>query len=187
MSCLVNITKTFVIACLLVHLLTNCSKKDSQHLPSAPQPPTITSFTVTDYCSRKVTITGTNFNQDITKDSLYFGSLKGTIDSVKGDLLFATYPPITLTAIIRFFCNGFATTSTQPFVSTYPTITSVTPLTAGPGTLVTITGQSFDKNSAADSVFFNNVKAKIISVSATELVVQVPQVLCSGTIRVYCN
>jgi hypothetical protein len=53
-------------------------------------------------------------------------------------------------------------------------IASITPLTARTGEQITITGQNFGITAEENVVTFNEVKAEIVSASATSLVVKVP-------------
>jgi hypothetical protein len=55
-----------------------------------------------------------------------------------------------------------------------PKITSVSPSTGGPGTLVTITGEGFSSTAADLEITFGTAKASITAASPTVIVVQVP-------------
>ena len=180
------------ILILFLGIIISCNKKDTQSgysTPPAPHlpAPTITSFTITDFCSRKVTIIGTNFNPDITKDSVFFGNVKGIIDSSSATKIVARYPAGIPFTYITIYSNGLSTVSAGIVVISSPVITSFSPSTAGPGANITITGQNFNPIIAADSVFFNNVKADIVSVTSTQIIVKVPQTGSSGLITVYSN
>jgi outer membrane protein assembly factor BamB len=85
------------------------------------------------------------------------------------------------------YCNGRSATSAQIFAVPVPIITSFIPTIAGPGAIITITGQNFNSNILLDSVFFNTAKAEIISVSATQITVRVPQNGSTGLIKVHSN
>jgi hypothetical protein len=55
-----------------------------------------------------------------------------------------------------------------------PVITSFTPVSATPGTLITITGLNFNSTKANNLVYFGNMKAAVQSATATQLTVTVP-------------
>ena len=57
---------------------------------------------------------------------------------------------------------------------TPPELTGITPLTVGVGEAVTLTGQNFKKDAAANSVFFGPLKAQVSEAGPTELKAIVP-------------
>jgi hypothetical protein len=57
---------------------------------------------------------------------------------------------------------------------TPPVLTAVTPTTVGVGETLTLTGQAFSKDAAANTVFFGPLKAQVSEAAATELKVVVP-------------
>jgi hypothetical protein len=63
-------------------------------------------------------------------------------------------------------------------------IASIAPASGGPGTQVVITGSGFSVDPAATSVLFAGVRARIVSVSATQLVVRVPANAVDGDVEV---
>ena len=69
-----------------------------------------------------------------------------------------------------------------PLSSFYPTVSSFSPTSGPPGTLVTLTATNFDNLPEYNFVTFNGVKAKVISVSSTGLVVEVPNTATKGRI-----
>ena len=180
-----------LIALLLLNglLIVSCKKNSNDSAPPPPRvPPTISSFAITDFCKRTVTVTGGNFIADVSKDSIFFGGLKGVIDSANSTQIFAKYPSGNLSGNITVYCNGLSAMSSGNFtIGPPPTMTSFSPGTAGPGAIITITGQNFSNDILSDSVFFGSVKAKIISVSSNQITVKVPQGAASGSITVYSN
>jgi outer membrane protein assembly factor BamB len=184
--------KAFPILILILAIATGCKKKDISS-PSLPPtippvivpPPTISSFAITDYCNRKVTIYGTNFNPDKSKDSVFIGTVKVVIDSATTTQLFVKYPAGLQAEYIFVYSNGLWVRSANQLIITTPTITSCSPTLAGPGVLVTITGQNFNSN--ADSVLFGNKKGEVILATATQIIVRVPWDATSGSISVYSS
>jgi outer membrane protein assembly factor BamB len=179
----------FIITLGMVALaLFSCKKKDTPGPDPVPvSSPVITSLLVTDYCARKVTINGDHFNAIIYKDSIFFGSLRGSIDSANPHQLFATYPEGDMTVPVTVYSNGLSATSDARLTIATPTLNSFSPIEAGPGTIVTIEGENFNQNSSADSVFFNGVKAEVVSVTSTHLKVVVPKNASSGRISLRSN
>ena len=71
-----------------------------------------------------------------------------------------------------------------PITAFAPTITSFSPASGTAGTLVTITGTNFDNLPEYNMVKFNGAVAKVISVSSTGLVAEVPAAATKGRITV---
>jgi outer membrane protein assembly factor BamB len=179
------ILNTFI--CFLFLAWMGC-KKEKVPAPAPPSPtpvvtnPRITSFAITDYCLRKVTITGTDFHPDIFKNKIFFGTIQGVIDSVTTTKIYARYHSGNISAYIKVSSNGLETTSTDIFAVTIPVITSFTPAFIRAGVNVTIIGNNLD---GTDSVLFNYVKGTIISASTNQLIVQAPQGVTPGLITVH--
>jgi len=174
-------------------MLGSCSKPDNQP-PSDPQVPTsfpkrpiITDFEIGDLCSKIFVIEGDYFNPDISKDSIFFGGLKGIIDSATKIRIFARCPPGNINGSITVYSNGLPGVSKKTFSLARPVILSFKPEVAGPGALVTITGNNFNANPSMDSVFFGDVKATIVSAKENMIVAAVPKNATSGKIRVVAN
>jgi sugar lactone lactonase YvrE len=82
---------------------------------------------------------------------------------------------ITVTTV-----DGGKTATANVGVTLAPTISSFAPASAAFGETVTITGTNFGSLPGDNSVTFNNVPATVVSATATELQVTVPQNLLSG-------
>lgn len=168
-------------------VFTNCNKKDIP--PSTPGVPilvpVITSFQITDICSRKVTIIGRNFEPDVSKDSIFFGEVKGIIDSVTPTEIIAEFPNYTGPVNIIVYCNGRFAKSTQTFKVPIPKITSFSPSVSGPGSIITITGENFNNDILLNTVYIDTVKVEIISATDIEIKIRVPRNATTGIINVY--
>ena len=134
--------------------------------------PFITSFTPSSAVSGSViTITGLSFT-DAT--AVTFGGVNAasfTIDS-----------PTQITAILGGGASGavsvvtpFGTASKLGFkVFGIPTITSFTPTSGLPGTVVTITGTNLSPTASSNIVYFGAVKTTVTAATTTSLTVTVP-------------
>lgn len=71
-----------------------------------------------------------------------------------------------------------------PPVSILPVITSVTPSSGNPGNVVTLVGTNFEPATALNVVDFNGTLANVLTASATQLTVQVPNGATSGVLHV---
>ncbi len=68
-----------------------------------------------------------------------------------------------------------------------PTISSFSPESGDPGTIVTITGENFSTTASENVVSFNNVTAEVVEATDTELKVVVPEAATDGKITVTVN
>ncbi len=72
--------------------------------------------------------------------------------------------------------------------NTHPVITSFSPAYGRENTLVIINGEGFSKDAAKNTVLFsNNVKAEVVSATATQLKVKVPAGIATGKLSVSVN
>src|SRR5258705_11908026 len=68
-----------------------------------------------------------------------------------------------------------------------PGITAVSPVKDSVGTLVTITGNNFNPDTALNYVYFGPARAQVISASSNSLVVKVPFGATYGPVSVTTN
>jgi outer membrane protein assembly factor BamB len=192
---MLKIVRLFLEGLLFIGLFVSC-KKDPQSSPAPTPPPgptpttplpAIASFTITNLCDRVVRITGSNFNNDISKDSIFFGSTKGIIDSANSTQIIARYPNGNIFGKIILYIDGLTAASTDVINVALPVIISFSPSLAGPGTIDTIKGQNFNPDLQSDSVFFGSAKAEILSATSTQIIARVPQDGKSGAIKVFSN
>ena len=88
--------------------------------------------------------------------------------------------------------NDSTTTPASPQGGTNPvvtptTITSINPANGPATTSVTINGTGFSDTLTHDSVFFNGIKAAVVSATATQIVTTVPLGAGSGKVNVYID
>ena len=90
---------------------------------------------------------------------------------------------VQITAVVGAGASGDVSVTTPNGTVTYtgfiyttaPVITAITPAYGPVGAPVTISGYNFSSSTAANTVYFGAVQAKVLSASATSLVVTVPQ------------
>jgi hypothetical protein len=134
----------------------------------------------------QVTVTGQNFG---TGAQVYFGGLLASnITSVDSRTIRATTPinsggPSTVVVV-----NPDGTWGAQPQAFVYapvtPLISTVSPLTGSPATIVQIQGTGFDTGIQNVAVQFNGTPATVISASRTSIQAAVPYNATSGAISV---
>jgi hypothetical protein len=173
-----------LIAPLLVGLVVSLAG-----MPTAlAAAPTITSFSPT--CGQvgtTVIITGTGF-QDAPSavSAVTFNGTAATTFTVNSDTqITATVPAAATTGPIAVTDSEGTATSTGTFLvatGTGPCISSFTPTSGNPGTLVTITGGAF---TGATAVTFGGVAATTFTVdSPTQITATVPTAAVTGPIAV---
>lgn len=147
-------------------------------------PPVITSFSpINGTFGTTVTITGHNF---IGTTAVSFGGLPADVFSIQSST--------TITAVVGDAASGFVKVTTpegsdslQGFIYNVPvppSVISFYPATGPVGTVVTISGNNFNTDTALNYVYFGPAKAKIISASANALQVKVPAGAAYGSISV---
>lgn len=148
-------------------------------------PPTISSFTPTSGGEgTSVSITGTNFNG---ATSVSFGGLPVASYNVNSSTSITATVAAGVTGLIRVTTPGGVAISSNSFLFPRPTITSFTPTSGSPGSIMTINGTNFISNAANNIVFFGAVKANVIAATSTSLTVVVPTGVTYQSISVTVN
>jgi hypothetical protein len=93
---------------------------------------------------------------------------------------------LTLALVAMLVAAGCSKDDTPVTPSTDATVTAVSPVAGGAGTLITITGTNFGSTAADVAVQFGAVNATVETISATEIKVRVPvaAVIGATTIKV---
>jgi hypothetical protein len=150
--------------------------------------PTITSINPTSgIAGTQVTITGTNFLTDTSKMTVLFNGVKAAFVSASTTKLTVTAPKATTGNVSVTIIPYNATAAGSVF--TYflaPVITSINPTSGQAGTTVTITGSNFVADTSKNAVYFNGVKAAVISATTTQIVVYAPN-STTGNVSVTSN
>jgi serine/threonine protein kinase, bacterial len=150
--------------------------------------PTITGFTpASDTAGAVITITGTNFYFDLDYDSVKFNGLNAVISSATNTTMVVTIPRNAVTGKVSVTVGVQTVVSSQSFIIPAPVITSYQNTSDTVGALVTITGANFYTDMTRDTVRFNNIPATVISATANQLIVKVPEAVISGPITLKIN
>lgn len=147
--------------------------------------PTIGSFSPTSAAvGAEITITGTNFSTEISKNIVEFNGTVATVKSATLTELKVVVPAGTTSGKIKVTVEGSIALSTDDFAIISPAISSFSPTSALAGTEITITGTNFSTDVSKNIVEFNGTVASVNSASLTELKVIVPAGATSGKIKV---
>jgi len=150
--------------------------------------PTLTSVSPTSGSSSggtAVTLTGTNFDSTCTVD---FGGAAATgVSAPSATTINATTPPHAAgTVTVGVTCGGSTATLTNGFTfNDAPSVTSVTPTSALPGSTITITGSGFQ--SGATVTFGGTASPTVTFVNATALQAVVPNIASGAATIVVTN
>jgi len=136
-----------------------------------------------------VTISGTGFSTAPAQDAVSFHGTSATVTSATATQLVTIVASGTTSGTITVTTPSGTATSTSAFTITSgsigaPTITSFTPASGVPGTLLTVTGTNFDTTATNDKVNLNLSSASVSSATATSISTNVPNAVASGRISV---
>ena len=155
--------------------------------------PTITSISPTfGPVDATVTISGSNFDATPGNNRVDFVGAAAndlstaTISSASSTQLVVAVPFGAKSGLICVTVAGLLGCSADIFSVPVPTISSFGPINGEVGSTVTIEGTNFDSTPANNSVLFNGVSASVVSATATELTVRVPDAT-TGPISVAVN
>jgi hypothetical protein len=131
-----------------------------------------------------ITLTGQNFSVSPTKNSVKFGPSTATFISAASDKIRVKVPydihdEFTSISIVESG-TGHISTLSSDFQLQIPVITSVTPSSAAPETIVVIKGKFLA--STKKFVYFDNVRAQITNSTLTTISCEVPTDLPSGIV-----
>ncbi len=85
---------------------------------------------------------------------------------------------------VESLSGGAAYTLSTRFIQADASIAAVSPTSGGPGTLVTITGSGFSTRLEENQVFFSQMRAEVVSATATILQARVPASAVNGSLEV---
>lgn len=130
-----------------------------------------------------ITISGFGFAATQAGNVVKFGQAVATVLTASPTQLTVTVPPtnfagnVALTVLV----NGVMGQYPQPFTIEGPEFFSITPTTAYPGKIVTITGKNFSAVKTENTVLFASHAALVVEATTTELKVEVPAGATSAT------
>jgi uncharacterized protein (TIGR03437 family) len=159
-----------------------------------PNAPSIDSINPTEGpVGTSVTISGSNFSNTASENTVTFGGTEASISAVSTTELTVIVPdglsPGTLA--VQVIVNGqtatgpdFTITDDGSGGGNTPSIGGISPTEGPTGTEVTITGENFGPNAEDNTITFNGTEANINSASETELVAVVPDDATTGPVAV---
>jgi len=131
-----------------------------------------------------VTITGTNFSTVLAENTVFFKTAIGIMLTATSTKLTVRVPAGGSTGAITVNVNHARTTITGPVFAytNKPVLQSISPAQGNPGDVIAFTGTNFSTTPATNIVFFNGVRASVLTATATKLTVKVPASATTGKI-----
>lgn len=133
------------------------------------------------------TIYGTGFSATPASNTVTVNGTAATVTQATKSRLQVTVPLTATTGTVAVTGPGGSAASAVPFTvgPTAPAITSIGTTTADFGDTLTITGQRFDTAPSRNNVTINGTFAEVVSATATQLQVKVPDMgVSSGPVAV---
>jgi RHS repeat-associated protein len=132
-----------------------------------------------------VTIIGSGFGSTQGSSTATFNGVAATVSSWSDTQIVATVPRSASTGAVVVTTNGAASNATVLFtVIPSPTITSLSPTSGKPGTVVTITGNTFGATQDSGTVTFNGLIVDVTTWSDTSITASLPTGATSGPVIV---
>ncbi len=147
-------------------------------------PPTIASLSSTGGpAGFALTIVGTNFSSVLTENTVSFNGVPANVQSATATQLVVTAPAGATSGPVSVTVNGQKVTG--PLFSFQSLgISSINPPQFFPPATITISGVGFSPTAGQNTVKFNGIVAVVVSASDTQLVVNVPSGVNSGSVSV---
>ncbi len=131
-----------------------------------------------------IRISGAGFSSIKEPAKAYINGKESIVISVSDTVMVAQVPKDAGTGAVLIRVNGME--STGP-IFTYQTIQDIKPRTGGVGTRITVTGTGFSGELSQMTADINGSAATLVSSSATEIVLTVPQGTETGPLSVTIN
>jgi hypothetical protein len=139
--------------------------------------PTVASISpVSGFLGTTLTVTGQFFDLTLANNVVTINGVTATNVSVNGagTELVVTVPNTNSGNLTVRRTLDNKTSNGVAFTYDLPTITSISPTSGGPGTIITIIGTNFDPDAADNQVRINSVLCSIITASGTTITAYVP-------------
>ncbi len=133
-----------------------------------------------------VTISGSGFGAEQEAGTVWLGSRNGTVASWSDTQIVATVASNAMSGTVQVHQGG-AWSNTVPFKVATAAISSVTPSSGVPGTVVTVAGSGFGAAQGSGQVWLGTVPGEVQSWSDSEIVATVGAGAASGHARVLQN
>jgi len=134
----------------------------------------------------QVTITGSGFGTAQGSGQVFLGTANGAVQSWSDSQVVATVAAGSTSGNALILQNGVMSNAV-PFAVNTLQVTSVTPKSGGPGTVVTITGNGFRTSQGNGSVSLGGTSGDVMSWSNTQVSAVVASNAVTGVVRIEQN
>jgi hypothetical protein len=181
-----SVVVTVPAAATTGNVVVHASGVDSNGKPFTVLPtPTISTLTPsTAAIGASVVIAGTNFGATQGTSTVKFNGTTASATSWSATSITATVPAGATTGNVVVTVSGVASAGKAFTVVAAPSITSLSPTSGAPGTVVTITGTNFGAAQGTGTVSFNGTAGTPTSWNATTIKVPVPTGATTGNVVV---
>jgi YD repeat-containing protein len=131
-----------------------------------------------------VTVAGVGFGSPQGAGTIKFNGTPATPFSWSDTSISAPVPAGATTGSVVVTAGGLGSNSVAFTVVPPPSITSISPTTAAPGTSITISGSNFGTSQGSSAVTFNGIPATATAWSATSVTATVPNAVSTGPVIV---
>lgn len=167
---MINRSKFQLLSIITLAFLFWSGCKKSDKINTDPVITTISPLTGT--FGSSVTITGSNFNPDLSLDTVWFNGVKANINSANQTAIVVTVPNNAQTGKITVATNGKRLVYPTDFVIQLPVplISAVSVTNVAYGGSILITGSDFDTDITKSSVKFGDANVQILAASKTQII-----------------
>lgn len=196
---LTTLLRVLLIFCFAAAFLSSC-KKGGAGEDAQPEAPQISSIQPKNpQPGETVTITGSGFGATATDVKVSIGTTEVTVASVSNTEIKFVIPAALASGPLAVQIKGIAAVNKDPQgvaitvtpkAVVAPTFTNMQPATGKTGDVITLTGTGFNAQASENKVFFATttggtvVLATIKSASTTQLTVEVPANVVTGTVLI---
>ena len=146
--------------------------------------PTISSVSPTSgVAGTSVTITGTGFGATQGSGQVWLGSMSGNVTSWNDTQIVATVASGATSGTAQVLQNGVWSNSVS-FAVNLPQITSVSPTSGAPGTVITVTGTGFGATQGSGQVWLGSTGGLVDTWSDTQVTATVASNALTGVARI---
>jgi hypothetical protein len=176
--------KTKLLILTVILGLLACSEESDKDKPA----PLISSIAPTSgVAGTPVTITGSNFDPDKTKNKISFNGKTAEVVSATKTQIVAKVPEDAGTGNVTLTIEGKMVQGPLFTFLATPVILSIEPQTAFIGDTLKITGKNFSTDLAGNVIQINGKALTIISASATSIQAKIPNGITKGILSITTN
>jgi len=131
-----------------------------------------------------IRITGTGFSSSVSPATVFINGTQAVVVNVSDTLIVAKVPSNAGKGPVKVVVDKQESVGQ---IFTYQSINSISPLTGGKGTRITVNGIGFDPVVTNNTVTLNTLQARVIEATESKLIVEAPANVTTNKIAVIIN